>query len=272
MKKIYSLVTLIMLLFTVSGCDDDYRSMALFEGVEPIYQVGTCDNLISSLNFYLTDAGEAVVGIDGGDGNYQLINEHESVASVTFTDDINGYQRFKVQPLAEGETVVKVMDGEGDYVQLHITVKNRRQLKLLKAGFEYGITESAPKELLPKIISALDGRPFLQNGGYYLLIPDKAGASYLEKGVLEIYPTGNEKEPLVGRYDSIPVEDETGDIKTVWQFTYGDEKRVFYRTVQSSGGEAKIVLVEDITSFCPSGLLPNGVIAIYRELFRGIDN
>lgn len=44
MKKLYSLFALIALLFTASGCEDDYRSMVLFEGVEPIYQIGTCDN------------------------------------------------------------------------------------------------------------------------------------------------------------------------------------------------------------------------------------
>ena len=46
MKKLYSLFALIALLFTASGCEDDYRSMVLFEGVEPIYQIGTCDNLV----------------------------------------------------------------------------------------------------------------------------------------------------------------------------------------------------------------------------------
>lgn len=35
MKKLYSLFALIALLFTASGCEDDYRSMVLFEGVEP---------------------------------------------------------------------------------------------------------------------------------------------------------------------------------------------------------------------------------------------
>lgn len=48
MKKLYSLFALIALLFTASGCEDDYRSMVLFEGVEPIYQIGTCDNLVSN--------------------------------------------------------------------------------------------------------------------------------------------------------------------------------------------------------------------------------
>ena len=51
MKKLYSLFALIALLFTASGCEDDYRSMVLFEGVEPIYQIGTCDSPIFLIIF-----------------------------------------------------------------------------------------------------------------------------------------------------------------------------------------------------------------------------
>ncbi len=73
MKKLYSLFALITLLFTASGCEDDYRSMVLFEGVEPIYQIGTCDNLVSNLSYYLSETNEdTVLGIDGGDGSYNV--------------------------------------------------------------------------------------------------------------------------------------------------------------------------------------------------------
>ena len=73
MKKLYSLFALIALLFATSGCEDDYRSMVLFEGVEPIYQIGTCDNLVSNLSYYLSETNEdTVLGIDGGDGSYNL--------------------------------------------------------------------------------------------------------------------------------------------------------------------------------------------------------
>lgn len=153
MKKLYSLFALIALLFATSGCEDDYRSMVLFEGVEPIYQIGTCDNLVSFLSFYLSETeGETVLGIDGGDGSYRVINEHESVASVTFTDDVNGYQRIKIHPLAEGETIVKVMDGSGESTQLRITVRSRRQYTMTKMGFEYGISDGAPTELLARCL------------------------------------------------------------------------------------------------------------------------
>lgn len=272
MKKIYSLWALILLLFTASGCEEDYRSMVLFTGPEPIYQVGTCDNLISGCSFFLTEAEDMVVGIDGGDGNYQLINEHESVATATFTDDANGYRRIKIHPLASGETVVKVMDGEGDCAQLHVTVKNRREAKLEKMAFEFGISADEHKELLGPIASALDNRAFVQKGGYYLLVPDATIKSYFQKGMLEIYPTGREEKPLIGSYDTVPVEGEDGNMDSVWQFTYGDEKRLYYRTGQGHGNEVRFILVEDITSACPPDLLLDGVSVIYKEMFKVTSN
>ena len=121
MKKQYFLLILVWLLFAVSGCKDDYRSVVLFEGAEPVYQVGTCDNLVSSLAFFLSETeGETVLGIDGGDGAYTLTNEHESVAAVTFAGDSNGYRRISIQPLAAGETLVRVMDGSGSGADLNM--------------------------------------------------------------------------------------------------------------------------------------------------------
>lgn len=271
MKKLYSLFALLVLLFAASGCEDDYRSMVLFEGVEPIYQIGTCDNLVSSLSFYLSETeGETVLGIDGGDGSYNVINEHESVASVTFTDDVNGYQRIKIHPLAAGETIVKVMDGSGESTQLRITVKSRRQYTMTKMAFEYGISNDAVTELLGGVAEALSGRPWLENGGYYVLVPDKGCSHFLEKGVLEIYPTGKEEKPLMGRYDTVPVEDEDGKTYGLWQFTYNGEQRFFTRTSMGNEGSSVVIcgLAENVTPFCPPGLLPEGVLAIYREMFK----
>lgn len=274
MKKLNSFFTWLVLLFAASGCEDDYRSMVLFEGVEPIYEVGTCTNLTSSLLFYLSESeGETVLGIDGGDGSYSLINEHESVASVTFADDANGYQRISIRPLSAGETTVKVMDGSGESTQLRIAVKSRRQYTMAKMGFEYGISDGAPTELLGEVSKALSDRPWLKDTGYYVLVPDKGISNHMDKGVLEIYPTGKEEEPLVGRYDTVPVEGEDGKTYTLWQFTCNGEQRLFTRTFTGKEGYygvavvVKCVLAENITPFCPSGLLPEGVLVVYREMF-----
>lgn len=269
MKKLYSLLTLAFLLLTASGCEDDYRSMVLFEGTEPIYQIGTCDNLVSSVLFFLSEKKEIVLGIDGGDGAYNLVNDHESVARVTFTEDMNGYQRIRIQPLAVGEALVRVTDGSGTGTQLRITVKPRREFKMKKMAFEYGISADAPSELLNEVIRALDGRPWLENGGYYLLVPDVDNSSFaIGEGLLEIYPTGEEKTPLTGRYETIMAEDEEGKMNTMWQFTCNGETRIYTRTFSGGyGAEVKCILVENITPFCSEGLLPEGVMAVYREKF-----
>ena len=46
MRHIYSILILISLLFVGTACEDDYRDMVFFTGEAPIYQIGTCDNLI----------------------------------------------------------------------------------------------------------------------------------------------------------------------------------------------------------------------------------
>ena len=267
MKHAYYILTLICLMLVGASCEEDYLDIVIFEGIEPIYQIGTCDNLISSVTLYLANTKEIVLGIDGGDGNYNLINEHESVANVAFTKDVNGYRRIKIQPLMEGETILRIMDGSGTGTKLFITVKNRHQCKMMKMGFEYGISEGASMDLLASVQKNLAERPWLKDNGYYLLVPDD-DSSFWEKGILEIYPEGKESIPFIGRYDTIFVEDEEGDMRVVWQFTYGNEKRFYTRTLlSSSGNTAKCVLAENITEFCPSGLLPQGVTVVFRELF-----
>ena len=75
MKHIYSILMLISLLFVGTACEDDYRDMVFFTGDAPIYQIGTCDNLIGSVNLYLSKPEGIIVGVDGGDGNYSRSEE-----------------------------------------------------------------------------------------------------------------------------------------------------------------------------------------------------
>lgn len=56
----------------------------------------------------------------------------------------------------------------------------------------------------------LSGRSWLEDSGYYVLIPDKGSSYYLDKGVLEIYPTGKEDAPLTGSYETVPMAGKTG--------------------------------------------------------------
>ena len=148
-------------------------------------------------------------------------------------------------------------------------MKERREYKMSKQGFEYGISGDAPVELLGKVSEELSGRSWLEDSGYYVLIPDKGSSYYLDKGVLEISPTGKEDAPLTGSYETVPMAGEDGDVHALWRFTYDGEQRIFTRSLAGSDGVATAicVLAENVTPFCSPGLLPEGVTVIYREHF-----
>ncbi len=266
MQKLYTLLTLLALLFATSACEDDYNNVTLFEGVEPIAEAGTCNNAVTSLVLYLSNTEEVTLGIDGGDGVYELENEIESVAAISFAEDVNGYQRIKIEPLQEGETFLSVTDGTGNRTQLYIVVKECLVYKLSKYGHDYRISADIASELSEEAKEALEACSLLDDGGYYLLIPDTIGAYPLEKGQLEIYPTGEEEEPvLLGTYDTVSVEDDEDD-SVMWQFTYENGQRLYYR--RFSDTESNVIwLSEDVTSCCPPNLLPEGVTVFCREYF-----
>ncbi len=49
-------------------------------------------------------------------------------------------------------------------------------------GFEYGISSGAPTELLGDVSKALAERPWVKDGGYYVLVPEDFSNS-MWKGV-----------------------------------------------------------------------------------------
>lgn len=269
MRRIYFIVTtLLLFMIAGTGCEDDYRDMVLFEGVEPLYEIGACKNQISSLDFYLTDAEETVLGIDGGDGNYKLSGADATVATVAFADDINGYHRIKVVPKAPGVTTLIITDGNGASAQLRITVKDRLKYAIKKMGFSYIFSEGITSETQSEVLKEFSSRPVLENGGYYLLIPDEDAQVGLDNGTLEIYPKGNENSPLVGRYEIVPIVGANGATFQGWQFTYENEKRIFAREYRSTGDSSgSINLTQELTTLCSPGVLPKDGKVFYQEKF-----
>lgn len=269
MRRFYFIVaTLLLFLVAGTGCEDDYRDMVLFEGVEPLYEIGACKNRISDLDFYLADAEEIVLGIDGGDGNYKLNGGNSAVATVAFAEDINGYHRIKVVPEAPGETILIITDGNGASAQLRISVKDRLKYVMKKMGFTYIFNEEITPEKQSAVLQELASRPVLENGGYYLLIPDADAQVALNNGTLEIYPKGDEGSSLVGRYEVVPIVDTNGATFTGWQFTCQNEKRIFARDYRPSGSlNAQCILTQELTELCSPGLLPKGGKIFYQEKF-----
>lgn len=269
MRSFYFIVTA-LLLFLIAGtsCEDDYRDVVLFEGVEPLYEIGACKNQISSLKFYLTDAEETVLGIDGGDGNYQLSGGDNAVATVAFVEDINGYHRIKIVAEAPGETILIITDGNGASAQLRITVKDQLKYEMKKAGFTYIFSQEITSEIQSEVLKELSSRPVMENGGYYLLIPAKDAQTVLDAGTLEIYPKGNESSPLVGSYEIVPIVGTDGTPFNGLQFTYQNEKRIFAIEFKVTGtANGSIKLTEELTKFCSPGVLPKGGKVFYQETF-----
>lgn len=269
MRRFYFIVTtLLLFLIAGTGCEDDYRDMVLFEGVEPLYEIGSCKNQISSLDFYLTDAEETVLGIDGGDGNYKLGGGNNAVATVVFAEDVNGYHRIKIVPEAPGETILIITDGNGASAQLRITVKDQLKYVMKKMGFTYIFSKEIASETQSEVLKELSSRPVMENGGYYLLIPEKDTQAPLNDGTLEIYPKGNESSPLVGSYEIVPIEGTDGATFKGWQFAYQNEKRIFAREFKTTGtSEGYINLTEELTNLCSPGVLPKGGKVFYQESF-----
>lgn len=132
MRHIYSILILISLLFVGTACEDDYRDMVFFTGEAPIYQIGTCDNLIGSVNLYLDKPEGIILGIDGGDGNYSITNGDNTIVSAAFVKSENGYQRLLVTPKSMGEIMITVRDSDGHSASLAVKVMDCMKLVLSK--------------------------------------------------------------------------------------------------------------------------------------------
>lgn len=264
MKKLYSLLTLILLLFTASGCEENYRSMILFEGVEPIYQIGTCDNQVSSLTLYLTNPDGIVLGIDGGDGNYSLNGVDAAVATVEFADDVNGYRRIRIVPKKEGVANVVVKDGSGGATMLKLEVKDCYKLYYHVQDVAYIHTGEIDENSWEAIVNGLEQRMAMKKQGYYMLIPVNPEFSAWSSGELRVKADDLSQGFMKGTFEMIRQE----SLGTVFRFSYNDEVHDFYfynPLAQSStreSGQPSLVMYEDVTSYSPVAL-PAGC-EIYR--------
>ena len=90
MKHIYSILMLISLLFVGTACEDDYRDMVFFTGEAPIYQIGTCDNLIGSVNLYQDKPEGIIVGVDLGGRRIIKKNGNDDVVTAAMVKNKNG--------------------------------------------------------------------------------------------------------------------------------------------------------------------------------------
>lgn len=254
MKYIYSILMLISLLFVGTACENDYRDMVFFTGDAPIYQIGTCDNLIGSVNLYLTKPDGIIVGVDGGDGNYSIVNGDNSIATAAFVKSENGYQRIQVTPKTEGQIVITVRDGNGASASLQVTVDERVKLVLYKVKEGIAVTGEVAEEQKTEITNAFVNTFTVKLGGSYELLPDDEYEMW-EGGVLRVHPDDSTIAPMIGRYEKVSVlEGETERVGLL--FTYNEEKHLYRagalpETTRTSLESAQWDLWENVTEICP---------------------
>lgn len=254
MKYIYSILMLISLLFVGTACENDYRDMVFFTGDAPIYQIGTCDNLTGSVKLYLTKPDGMVVGVDGGDNNYSIINGDNAIATAAFVKSENGYQRIQVTPKAEGQVVIIVRDGSGNSASLQVTVDERVKLVLYKVKEGIAVTGAVTEEQKTEITNAFVNTFTVKLGGSYELLPDNEYEMW-EGGVLRVRPDDSTIAPMIGQYERVPVlEGETEQAGLL--FTYNEEKHLYRsgalpETTRTSLETAQWDLWEDVTEICP---------------------
>lgn len=254
MRHIYSILILISLLFVGTACEDDYRDMVFFTGDAPIYQIGTCDNLIGSVNIYLTNPEGIVVGVDGGDGNYSIINGDDAVVTAAFVKSENGYQRIQIIPKAEGETAITVRDGSGSSALLKVKIEECLKLVLYKAKDGIVVIGEATEEQKKNIADAFTDFFTVKMGGRYELIPDE-GCGIWEKGTLRIRPDDSTIAPIMGRYETVPVVE--GEVERAGLlFTYNDEEHLYRSGTYPEDTRTSVMpsykdFWEDVTEVCP---------------------
>ena len=252
MRHIYSILILISLLFVGTACEDDYRDMVFFTGEAPIYQIGTCDNLISSANLYLYKPEGIIVGVDGGDGNYAIINGNDAVVTAAFVKNENGYQRILVTPKGIGETSITVRDGSGFSAMLRVKVDECVKFVWYKAK-DGIVVPGATEEQQENIADAFTNFFTVKEGGRYEMIPDDESEMW-QKGTLRVHPDDSAIAPFIGRYETVPVIE--GEVERAGLlFKYNDEEHLY-----RSGAFPETTRVldksymdfwEDVTEVCP---------------------
>ena len=269
MKYIYSILVWALLLCVGTSCEDDYRDMALFEGVEPIYQIGTCNNLTSSVSLYLTNPEGIVLGIDGGTGDYVLENSDNAVATVDFTESVNGYQRIKVLPKMEGQALVTVKDGSGLSTMLQVIVKKHVShiLRTVTEGFVMA-DGNIPDNEWRDIQKELENNFTVKLNGYYEFIATNAAEGvWSTAGKLLVYPTGTETKPIEGTFEPVVYE---GESSYSIRLCYNGEEHIFtpknpIETVTRETGPVSFTMWEEVTPLIPAEALPQGCRVFHGE-------
>lgn len=263
MKHLHTLIALMFLLVAGTSCEDDYLDISLFTGAEPIYQQGTCTNLISSLRLYLTSPEGIVVGIDGGDGAYAVVAANPSVVKVQLTEEANGYQRMLVVPERAGETEILVTDESRRSARLQIWVQDCYNLtfEVGKRNFLYEGPEISDDEWIT-IQQGIDAQLSVRPEARYVLCASDEDDPLWGGGVLQVYPDAEADEAVEGTYEMA----ETDYGHSGLLLCYNGEKHLLSPVSPIPPVDAKsspiapVLMWEEVTHLSPVALPEGGKV------------
>lgn len=266
MNRTHSIILLLMFLFLSTSCEDDYRSMVFFSGDKPIYQVGTCTNLISNITLRISSKEGAVVGIDGGDGNYTYLVDDDNIVKIEETDAAGGYRHICIKPQALGEVSIIARDGSGNQAILFVSVAEPKiRFKAMAKKIEFVNQQLLTEEEVNRIGSEqMSGFP-VNIGGGFEIHPDENG-SYENQGNLQVYVADEAGTVLSGTYLRKDVTWQ-GKKQIAFDFTFEEKTHTYIvenkLVNERSIGQNYLLFREDVTFAC--GALPDEV-KVYRLL------
>lgn len=269
MKHFYSILILAVLALCTVSCDnDDDRNITFFTGDEPIYQVGTCDNLISYVKLYTIAPEGRIIGVDGGDGDYSIVsNSNEAIVTARMTTP-DKYARILLTPADAkemGEAAIVVSDGNGKVALLKVRVgEYGMKLQVKERGII--VTGEVSDEKKDEIMAAMENTFPVGIDGGFTLSSDTYGN--MEEGKLGVYIESFDETPIEGKYIWREVMADEQQ-KRGFIFKYGNKEYVYLMSIAGgldtrSIGNSAIPLIEDVTSECTVEC-PAGV-KVYRML------
>ncbi len=268
MKQAHSIILFLMLLFVGTSCEDDYRDMVFFSGDKPIYQIGTCSNMVGNITLHITSTDGTVIGIDGGDGNYTYSVDNSHIVEIEEAETTSGYRHIRIKPQTLGEVSIIAKDGSGNQAILIVSVTEpKTQFVAMAKKIEFVNRQLLTDEEAGRIANEQITSVPVNIGGGFEIYPDENG-SYENQGNLKVYVADDAGTILSGTYVRKNVTWQGKELYA-FDFTFGDKTHTYIVETQpivngrSFLGRTYLLFREDVTSEC--GKLPDEV-KVYRLL------
>lgn len=243
LKKCYVAFVLLLSLFVVSSCSDDKDDQDRHDPIKLTDMISGSIFTEEYPHLSLTPfSSKKIFKIEGGDGNYDVLNLNENVTEATY----NG-KWLEVSIVSTGESTLKIFDNSGNTFDLYIRIDYQKKVLNVVQCFPYvkgdDLTIKQKKQLEEEILNAI---PVTTEGRYEFTFNAEDGG-----GEVMIYPSRTVKS----RKGTFNVEDVSDGQYRAKQITIhvGDEEWVFVDTSYFNPNTRDLatyyrMLVEDVTA------------------------